>query len=601
MTNKEARKLFLAALENRLSGDQLGQFEAALADDQTLCGEFERFSDAQAGEVANIHDWLVGGGEASRRAATPVDSRIAAELISRVSGRRQRARMFQLAGAAIGLAAAAAVVVMVMLPANPPPVTPNGAGDTASAIADLGTGGKAILADGSRFATGPVRVSSAQGIVIELGANSLYRTAAGSGRLVLMDGSVRVKLPAECLMEVGVGSAIVSSTGPSEFSVTAQASSQPDPYEETVVSYDSLHRPRRLAKLGAAGMTLSLSVVSGNASMRVAGKEQVFKAGASYGPQVIQAAPQPPKPAKPAQPPKAEDVFGHLDTNSDGKLDEDEFGDPGHTDFDDDKNGSVDLVEFKAHFKPPQPRKPEDEFARLDKNKDGALDANEVDQRMLDDLDENADASISLEEFRARVRQPRPPVRPEDEFKRLDKNDDGKLDAQEADKKMLQDFDDNSDGEVSREEFVGHFQPAAQPDGQPHLEDEFRRRDRNDDGKLDAEECEQRMLDDLDGNKDGMIDLDEWREGHKPEKVFKRLDKNSDGKLDGDEADARMLENLDKNNDGSIDLDEFKLPPARNGGPQPPRGPGPRGPGGPGGGPGGPGGPGGGPRGPAPK
>lgn len=526
MNTQEARYLFAAALNDSLSLPQRAAFEQALKADATLRAEFEAYADAQSGDVANVTAWLLKSGEVSRQGASTVDARVVNELVARVNSRRRTVRIIQFTLAGTGIAAAAAMVAMLFFP--PAGQTPPAGTDGVSiALAQADKQGRQVYADGTLYAATSTRGESKDGSVIELSAGCVYRMDQGA--LVVLDGSARVKL-AQGELSVRAGTVTVRAAAGTEFTVSAQATTLADDLDDSLIDYDRLHRPRKLAREGAATLTVSVSVSAGEVAVTADGRERKVKAGGKFGPQVMQAQPKPkaPKPGQPGQPPKPEDVFDHLDANDDKELDEHEFGDPGHTDFDDDKNGKVSLAEFIKHFKPrgPRPPRPEDEFARLDRNENGTLDGAEVDERMLESMDSDDDGKITLDEFKAAAPRQPGPQRPEDVF---------------------------------------------------------RQRDKNSDGKLDKTEIESDLLKDLDGNRDGELDLDEWRDGHKPEKVFARLDKNKDGSLGSDEVEPRMLRDLDDDRDGKISLQEFRKGANRPGpkAPKTPEGPGPRGPGGP--------------------
>ncbi|MBZ0136551.1 MAG: hypothetical protein K8I27_09280 [Planctomycetes bacterium] len=217
------------------------------------------------------------------------------------------------------------------------------------------------------------------------------------------------------------------------------------------------------------------------------------------------------KPPKPGM--KPEDHFAELDKNSDGKLDSVEIPQKMIDDMDDDNSGDVDLTEFKANHKPPQPvgqPKPEDHFDHLDLNGDGKLDNTELPQDMLDDMDDDSSGDVDLDEFKANHKPPLPP-KPEDEFARLDKNSDGKLDSNETDQKMINDFDDDSSGDIDLTEFKDHWRPHPKKP-----EDAFRDLDKNADGKLDSTELPQALVNDWDDDSSGDVDLDEFKDHHKP-------------------------------------------------------------------------------------
>ncbi len=163
----------------------------------------------------------------------------------------------------------------------------------------------------------------------------------------------------------------------------------------------------------------------------------------------------------------AEDrAFVRIDLNKDGKLDADEVPQFMIEEWDNDESGDLNAAEFRMHHKPPPLVKPEDEFKRLDTNDDGKLDGDETrlsnlfrygQGQSLRSADEDSSGDISLDEFRKHWK-PRPP-RPEEEFKRLDHNADEALDATEVPRAMVKDWDTDRDGRVTLEEFRTNFKP----------------------------------------------------------------------------------------------------------------------------------------------
>lgn len=511
----DARDMFARALRDELTPSELAAFERTIADDAALAREFEAYADAQEGGLENVTAWLEHTGRAGDFEYRDAYDHMVKDVIERAHGRK-RGRVIQLIGAIGAVAAAAAIVAVLIMPADT--ATEDWPSENTGAVQVMYDNYLHYSADVEKF-------TPARGVSLSIHNGALIRPHERGARLDR--GTVLVKLEAGASYDIAVGDRHIEATGPAEFKVTA------DPHRLTDTQFikpenDAMLDSRLLSRFGAQGFALTLSVIAGSATLHGAPAPQQVNA-----PQVVQAQANPPKPG-PA--PKAEDVFDHLDANSDGKLDSTEVPQKMIDDFDDDNSGDVDLTEFKAHHKPPKPGdqpKPENIFKHFDINKDGKLDNTELPQDMLDDMDDDSSGDVDLDEFKNNHKPPQPP-KPEDEFAKLDKNSDGKLDNTETDQKMIDDFDDDNSGDVDEQEFKDHWRPRPK----------------------------------------------------KPEDVFKDLDKNSDGELDSSEIPTAHVNDWDDDSSGGVDLDEFKAhhkPP-----PPPPGGPG-KGPGGPGKGPGGPG------------
>lgn len=633
----DARDMFARALRDELSPSELAEFEAAIERDPALSAEFEAFADAQAGGgLENISAWLAHSGGQSE--AHPNVYRDVQNSLIQKASRRKRGRLIQLVAAASAVAAAAVIVAILIMPATT---------DGVSEWPDNTEGQVSVLYDDYRYFETAYSMRPASGVALDMEANTLSRPHEHGCRLDR--GRVRVALQDGASYEILVGNRRISAKGPAEFEVSAE------PQRYTSLSpihpeNDPMFDSKLLARFGAQGFALTLSVIAGSATLHGANAPQVVIA-----PQTIQAQAGPGQQQPPA-PPTANDVFTHLDRNADGKLDNVEVPQQMINDFDDDSSGDVDLTEFTAHWKPPLPLDPDMAFAALDKNSDGVIDSTETNAQMITDMDDDSSGDIDLTEFKAHYKPA------EHEFNKLDKNQDGVLDNVEVPQRMINDFDDDNSGDVDLTEFTSHWKPQppqgpgpqgtpddhfnhldlnsdgeldstevpagmittmdddsngsislaefkAHPPKQPNPDDAFDNLDANSDGKLDSNEADQRMLNDFDDDNDGEISLAEfkahWRPmPKKPEDAFKDLDADSSGALDNTEIPQALINDWDDNNDGEVDLAEFKAhhkPPQGpgNGPGNGPGGPG-NGPGGPGNGPGGPGGPGGGPGGPKP-
>jgi Ca2+-binding EF-hand superfamily protein len=246
-------------------------------------------------------------------------------------------------------------------------------------------------------------------------------------------------------------------------------------------------------------------------------------------------------------------------------------------------------------------------FERLDKNKDGFVTSDEVEgerkplfERLLRNADKNKDGKLDREEFSVAIKSPERPAteakqteRPKadpartqpgaeagrEQFRRMDRNGDGKLQREELPERMrefLGRIDSDGDGVISEAEFsraAGRFAGGANggmpANGAGFAGPLFGALDTNRDGEISAEEIanSSKSLLALDRNRDGKLSRDEL--GPPPgrpgaEEMLRRLkaaDANGDGKLTKEEAPDRLKENfdtIDRNGDGAIDEAELR-------------------------------------------
>lgn len=245
-----------------------------------------------------------------------------------------------------------------------------------------------------------------------------------------------------------------------------------------------------------------------------------------------------------------------------------------------------------------------DLFSKLDKNADGQVASDEVDEnakelfeRLLRRADANGDGKLSKDEF-AKANSARPDNRPEADapgrpalepariLERADANGDGKISREEAPQPLRSVFDRidaNSDDAVDKAELERFAQRmraggAAMPGAQPRPEHLvgamlLRAIDADKDGEISSSELADaaKALAQFDTNKDGKLDAAELRAqvagGDAPagrEAILRRLkeaDANGDGKLSKDEAPERLkqvFDRIDANSDGQIEPGELR-------------------------------------------
>jgi Ca2+-binding EF-hand superfamily protein len=305
---------------------------------------------------------------------------------------------------------------------------------------------------------------------------------------------------------------------------------------------------------------------------------------------------------------KGTGLFKQLDKNSDGKLVADEISKEQARFFerlirigDADKNGELTESEFikatsQTSDAPPvagngavrrpgnpggQPFDAATLLKRLDRNGDGKLEKGELPEQFAERLapafEKLGKDALTLQEFQ-QLRQnmeragaglpgqrPGQMGNPEETFKRLDANGDGKLTVDEAPEQgrrmvaaILERSGKGRDGSLTMQEFqsaVAQFN-RAQPNGRPDGGDKRPESDRP------ARDGEMRRPE------------DGARPANGGPAFLRILDTNHDGRLTRDELSkaASLLERLDQNGDGALDGRElFGPPPSSQGAMERPR------------------------------
>lgn len=180
-----------------------------------------------------------------------------------------------------------------------------------------------------------------------------------------------------------------------------------------------------------------------------------------------------------------------------------------------------------------------------DANQDGKLDKSELgDEEVLKKLDKDEDGLLTLQEMLADREAVNTALKAKakavyaEEFSILDRDDSGKLNAEELGDKygtLLKDGDTDKDGELSAEEFAAAREKAAAAakpaDDRPQrksADDMIKEADKDGDGKISKEEAPERLkqaFDKIDADGDGFVtkeEIDKLRGSMRPNRERKK-------------------------------------------------------------------------------
>lgn len=213
-------------------------------------------------------------------------------------------------------------------------------------------------------------------------------------------------------------------------------------------------------------------------------------------------------------------------------------------------------------------------FVQADKDNDGKVtltEANQASAAKFAVADGNRDGFLDPTELAA-LKPPRGGHGPGHAGPaKHDKNGDGKLTKEEAPPPLQQHFDEvdtNKDGSLDQQELKAAREKRGGPGG-PGM---VARLDKNGDGKIAKDEAPapmQQHFDQVDTNKDGLVDQTELQAAHasrqqhggRGEGRMAHLDTNKDGKVSQPEFSAVVqtwFSRLDANKDGAVTRDEVR-------------------------------------------
>jgi len=229
-------------------------------------------------------------------------------------------------------------------------------------------------------------------------------------------------------------------------------------------------------------------------------------------------------------------------------------------------------------------------FDAMDTNRDGRLDQNELARAgytmtpQLQQMDRNQNGVIERDEWPSNNQGWNNNTNNQwGNFDTMDVNRDGRLDQNELARSgytmtpQLQQMDRNQNGVIERDEWnnnnSGWNQQNSGWNNNNNQSADFNSVDSNRDGRLDRNELARAgytmtpQLQQMDRNQNGVIERSEWnnnRNNNNRSANFNSIDLNRDGRLSRNELSRagytmnNQLRNMDRNQDGVISRDEWK-------------------------------------------
>jgi len=238
----------------------------------------------------------------------------------------------------------------------------------------------------------------------------------------------------------------------------------------------------------------------------------------------------------------------------------------------------------KLHEKMDTPVVRREAFDHLDKNSDGELTHDELNDRHWDrilDADVDGTGAVTKAELRAARPSERMlsllPTKMRPHFETLDANQDGQISEQEVTEKLwtrIVEADISNDDVVSLDELDEMRDQREFEHGRLGRDDIFERFDVNEDGLLTEDEVHERLWNKIavdDVNEDGVVSVDELLDERDPQivicdapvldRLFGQLDENADGFLTQSEVGSAIwawVSQADSNHDDAVSMLELE-------------------------------------------